>query len=175
MRSTIKTSVATALALTGLWASAAIALAEPTEPAPAPPAAPKTSIDADGTYKVGVDLVPGVYKSAGPIEGSACYWKRSNADKTIDNGLTKKAPIVTIEPTDTTFSTSDCQTWQLTDCSVSDCPAPRTIPNAAIGPLLSILGSQLNPGATVPPAGPPPSTASAPPVTGTGPAPGPAG
>lgn len=174
MRSTIKTSVATALALTGLWASAAIALAEPTEPAPAPPAGPKTIIDADGTYKVGVDLVPGVYKSAGPIEGGACYWKRSAADKTIDNGLTKKAPIVTIEPTDTTFSTSDCQTWQLTDCSQSDCPAPRTIPNAAIGPLLSILGSQLNPGATVPPAAAPPSTASAPPVTGTGPAPGPA-
>ena len=36
-------------------------------PSPAPPAAAlKTLIDADGTYKVGVDIAPGTYTSGGP-------------------------------------------------------------------------------------------------------------
>jgi hypothetical protein len=173
MRSTTKASVAAALALTGLWASAGIALGEPTEPAPPPPG-PKTAIDTDGTYAVGAELQPGVYKSAGPIEGSACYWKRSNGDKMVDNGLTKRAPIVVIEPTDTSFTTSDCQVWQLTDCSQVKCPPPPGAPNPAIGPLLSVLGSQFNPGGTAP--GAPPTTAPAPPgpAPALGPAPGPA-
>jgi len=157
MRSTTKASVAAALAITGLWASAGTALAEPTPPAPPP--APKTTIDADGTYKIGTDLVPGVYKSAGPIEGGACYWKRTSADKVVDNGLTKRAPVVVIDPSDTSFTTNDCQAWQLTDCSQAACPPPPGPPSGAIGPLLSILGSQLNPGATVPPAAAPPTPA----------------
>jgi hypothetical protein len=163
-------SVAAALALTGLWASAAIALAEPTTPSPPP--GPKTSIDANGTYKVGTDLLPGVYKSAGPIDGGACYWKRSNAEnKMVDNGLTKKSPVVVIDPSDTSFTTSDCQTWQLTDCSQDVCPPPPGPPSAAIGPLLGLLGSQINPGAVAP--GPPPSTTA--PAPALGPAPGPTG
>jgi hypothetical protein len=139
---------------------------------------PKTSIDADGTYAIGTELQPGVYKSAGPIEGSACYWKRSNAGKMVDNGLTKRSPVVVIEPTDTSFTTSDCQVWQLTDCSQAACPPPPgSPPNPAIGPLLKILGTQLGSGGApppdlagiVPPAGPPA------PAPVTGPAPGPTG
>lgn len=178
MRSTTKASVAAALALTGLWASAGIALGEPTEPSPAPAPVPKTSIDADGTYAIGTELQPGVYKSAGPIEGSACYWKRSNAGKMVDNGLTKRSPVVVIEPTDTSFTTSDCQVWQLTDCSQADCPPPPGAPpNPAIGPLLKILGSQLGSGGMAPPAAPPPPSTAAPAPSGPapGPAPGPTG
>jgi hypothetical protein len=173
MRSTTKASLAAALAVTGLWASAGIALAEPTTPAPPP--GPKTTIDADGTYQVGTDLLPGVYKSAGPVEGSgACYWKRSSADKMVDNGLTKRAPVVVIDPSDTSFTTNDCQTWQLTDCSQATCPPPPGPPSGAIGPLLGLLGSQINPGA-VAPGPPPPTTAPAPAGPAPGPAPGPAG
>lgn len=168
MRSTTKASIAAALAATGLWASTAIALAEPTTPSPPP--GPKTTIDADGTYKVGTDLLPGVYKSAGPIDGGACYWKRSSADKMLDNGLTKRAPVVVIDPSDTSFTTNDCQVWQLTDCSQATCPPPPGAPSGAIGPLLGLLGSQINPGAVAP--GPPPSTA---PPAPSGPAPGPVG
>lgn len=162
--SSIRAAVAGALAVAGLWAGAAVANAEPT-PAPAPPPAPKTTIEGNGTYQVGVDIAPGVYKSAGPIDGGACYWKRLNGDAMVDNGLTKKAPVVTIDPTDTTFRTSDCQTWQMTDCSQVDCKGPSGLPPGALGPLLSILGGQINPGATAP--GPPPASAA--------PAPAPAG
>ena len=38
--------------------------------------APKTSIDADGTYAVGTDIAPGVYSTAGPVGDGTCFWKR---------------------------------------------------------------------------------------------------
>ncbi|PRC50086.1 hypothetical protein C6A85_71330, partial [Mycobacterium sp. ITM-2017-0098] len=81
-------------------------------PAPAVPAEGlKTTIDADGSYTVGTDIAPGVYQSAGPVDG-ACYWKRTAGDQLVDNALTKKPAFVQILPTDTTFTTSDCQAWQ---------------------------------------------------------------
>lgn len=101
-------------------------------PAPAPAGGPKTSMDTDGTYRVGVDIVPGTYATAGPVEGSACYWKRvggPDGQTNLDNGLTKKAQIQQIDPGDATFKTDGCQPWTLTD-------AP---PPAAPGPLMSQL------------------------------------
>ena len=102
--------------------SAGTAQADPNPPdEPDPPAepTPMTSIDADGTYTVGTDIQPGRYGSAGPVDGGACYWKRANGTDIIDNALTKKAQVVEILPTDTTFTTNRCQPWQLTDA-----PAP---------------------------------------------------
>jgi hypothetical protein len=117
---------------------AGVAHAEPT-PSPEPPPAPKTSIDADGTYKVGVDIVPGVYASAGPVENSACYWKRTGGDnKMLDNALTKKPQVVKIEATDASFTTNDCQQWQLTNQ-----PLP---PQPGAGDLLGQLGSFIGKG-----------------------------
>lgn len=58
-------SPAAAFAVAGLilagWAgSVGLAGADP-EPAPTP----KTAIDSDGTYAVGIDIAPGTYSSAG--------------------------------------------------------------------------------------------------------------
>ena len=91
MVSTRTAALAAAIVLVGSAASAATAQADPeptppppapeSPPAPAPPApgsAPKTTIDADGTYAVGTDIQPGVYSSAGPVGDGACYWKRVN-------------------------------------------------------------------------------------------------
>ena len=81
---TPKSTIAAAAALMALaWAgSIGLAVADPAPappaPAPAPPAAPapghgatpapaKTTIDHDGVYNVGTDIVPGVYTSAGPV------------------------------------------------------------------------------------------------------------
>jgi hypothetical protein len=143
--------VAAAIVLVGAAASAATAQAEP-EPAPPPPApaepeppppapaepeppppAPKTSIDADGTYAVGVDIQPGIYSSPGPVEGGACYWKRVNGTNIVDNALTKKAQIVQIDPTDTSFTTNECQPWQLTDA-----PVPVQGPGDLLGQLAQL-------------------------------------
>ena len=127
MRSTSTAAVAAAIVLVGAAASTATAQADP---APAPPPAPKTTIDADGTYAVGTDIQPGRYSSAGPVGDGACYWKRVNGTDIVDNALSKKAQIVEIEPTDTAFTTNECQPWQLTDA-----PVPTQGPGDLIGQL----------------------------------------
>jgi hypothetical protein len=117
------------MVLVGAAASVATAQADP-EPAPPPPE-PKTTMDADGTYAVGQDIQPGRYSSAGPVGDGACYWKRANGTDIVDNALTKKAQVVEIAPTDTSFTTTQCQAWQLTDA-----PLPAQGP----GDLLLQLG-----------------------------------
>jgi hypothetical protein len=102
----------------------------PTGPPPGPPA-PKTVIDSDGSYTVGTDIVPGTYRSEGPVGENACYWKRLNGDKIVDNALSKKPQVVQIEPTDTAFKTSRCQPWQKTDCppGCATTPPPANLPD----------------------------------------------
>jgi hypothetical protein len=128
-----RTAVVAALVVAGWCASAGMAYAEPE---PAPPPAPKTTIDADGTYAVGTDIVPGTYTTAGPIPDGACYWKRSNGPELVDNALTKKPQTVVIEPTDTAFTTNDCQPWQKTDAP----PPPEPVPGDLLGQLGAFIG-----------------------------------
>ncbi len=164
----MRTAAVAAALLVAAGVSAGHAYAQPSsEPAPspspaeaappsegAPPPGPKTTIDADGTYAVGTDIVPGVYSSAGPIpDGAACYWKRVSGDKMVDNALTKKPAVVQVLANDTTFTTNDCQSWALTNA-----PMP---PQAGAGDILGQLGkliitgpkgpsAQSAPAATVP-------------------------
>ena len=133
-------SVTAAVVLACCTAVLPQAQAQPAPPAPAPapaPEAPKTTIDADGSYAVGKDIAPGVYQSAGPVEGGACYWKRAAGDKLVDNALTKKPAFVQIEPTDTTFTTTDCQAWQLTNAPMPPQPGPGDL----LGQLTQAIGS----------------------------------
>lgn len=129
-------------------AAVALAVAAPVQaepepsPAPAPPA-PASTIDKDGTYKVGVDILPGTYTSAGPADDSACYWKRAGADgELLDNALTKKAASVRIEATDVSFTTTECSTWQLSACGTA-CPPPPPPPGPLeiLGQLAPMLGN----------------------------------
>jgi hypothetical protein len=135
--------VAAAIVLVGAVASGATAQADPEpappapapgpEPGPEPGPAPKTSIDSDGTYAVGVDILPGTYSSAGPVGEGACYWKRVSGTNIVDNALTKKAQIVQIDATDTSFVTNECQPWQLTDA-----PVPVQGPGDLLGQLAQL-------------------------------------
>ena len=113
---------AAAVILAGCVGSTGIAHADPP-----PPPGPKTTIDADGTYAVGKDIEPGVYSSAGPVGDGACYWKRVNGSDIVDNALSKKAQVVQIEATDTSFTTNECQAWQKTDAPVPAEPGPQSI------------------------------------------------
>ncbi|MGZ5363563.1 MAG: hypothetical protein ACXWZR_05680 [Mycobacterium sp.] len=126
--------------------------APPTDPtAAAAPPGPKTTIDADGTYAVGTDIVPGNYTSAGPNpDGRACYWKRMNGDGLVDNSLTKKPAVVQISAGDTAFTTNDCQPWQMTNA-----PLP---PQGSATEILGQLGKLI----LTNPSGPPPQSAQAP-------------
>jgi hypothetical protein len=67
----------------------------------------------DGTYRVGIDIQPGTYRSTG---GSSCYWVRlGNLDGDFDainaNDNADGQAYVEILPTDVAFSTDDCGTW----------------------------------------------------------------
>lgn len=154
---------------------------QPAAPGPdgqpaAAPAGPKTTIDADGTYAVGTDIVPGNYASAGPVDDGACYWKRTSGDQVVDNALTKKPQVVQIAAGDTSFTTNECQTWTLTNA-----PVPS---NGSATDILAQLGKLIltNPSGPAPagsgpaasdPAGDAPLPAEAPAPTGTGRPPGP--
>jgi len=88
---------------------------------PPPPApAPKTVMETDGTYRVGIDIVPGTYRSAGrSAEGeSDCYWARLNSLKPsdiIDNNISTGPQVVVIQPGDAAFLTHSCQAWRKID------------------------------------------------------------
>jgi hypothetical protein len=149
--------VAAALILGGWGAFAGVALADPTPspspspapspgPSPSPAAAPKTTMDHDGTYVVGTDIAPGTYSSAGPVGNGTCYWKRmGNPDGALlDNALSKKPQVVQIEPTDKAFKTTGCQPWQTTEAT-----APPELTGPAAGAQLQnnlgILNGLLGP------------------------------
>lgn len=86
-----------------------------TAKAPAAPAQKKDTIPGDGTYLVGTDVTPGVYKSGKPASGN-CYWARLKDDTgsigdIIANNNSAGSSVVTIRKTDRMFQTSGCETW----------------------------------------------------------------
>lgn len=88
--------------------------------APPPPSVPKTTMETDGTYRVGTDIVPGTYRSAGPSpEGASdCYWARlSSLNEThiIDSNISTGPQVVMIQPSDRAFLTHSCQPWHKAD------------------------------------------------------------
>ncbi|MGA8327678.1 MAG: hypothetical protein WB777_00065 [Mycobacterium sp.] len=168
--STSTSATAAALVVLGWGAFAGVASADPPAPSPAPappngnaPAAgPKTTMDHDGVFNVGSDIVPGTYTSAGPVGTGVCYWKRlgDDAKQPLDNAMSKKPQIVRIEPTDKTFKTDGCQAWQKNDAAVPD---PGKSPEQAgigLGILNSLIGG--GGGGTPPPASAPPPGAAPP-------------
>jgi hypothetical protein len=88
---------------------------------PPPPApAPKTTMETDGTYRIGTDIVLGTYQSAGrSADGeSDCYWARLhslNPTDIIDNNISSGPQVVAIQRSDLAFLTHSCQPWQKTD------------------------------------------------------------
>lgn len=117
----------TAAVLTAALAAAFPAAADPDVPTPAPAPVPEApheagstpgpgAMDADGTFTVGTEIMPGVYTSPGPLPGDTCYWRRIGADgATLENALTKQPQTVRIDAADTAFKTNGCQSWTLTD------------------------------------------------------------
>ena len=89
-------------------------------PPPPPPSVPKTIMETDGMYRVGTDIVPGTYRSAGPSpEGASdCYWARLNSlneTHIIDSNISTQYQEVIIQPSDRAFLTHSCQPGQKAD------------------------------------------------------------
>jgi len=137
---------------------------------PPRPPGPITTIDHDGTYAVGTEVVPGTYSTAGPVGNGTCYWKRmGNPDGAlIDNALSKKPQVVRIDPTDKAFKTTGCQPWQLTP----DANPPADVPGPQLQLTLGTLNALLGPNGPPPPNGPGPAAGPQAP-NGPGPTPGP--
>lgn len=90
-----------------------------TYPPPAQPA-PRTTMDTDGTYRVGTDIEVGLYRTGGRSdEGeSDCYWARLNdlnPTHIITNNIGNGPQEVAIQASDAAFLTHSCQPWQKTD------------------------------------------------------------
>ena len=67
----------------------------------------------DGTYLVGTDIEPGMYRNSG---GEGCYYARLSGfsggiEIIISNDITDAPAIVTIETSDTGFTSARCGTW----------------------------------------------------------------
>lgn len=82
----------------------------------AEPRRAKTTIPGDGTYRIGIDVRPGTYvsRSTGSFGG---YWERLSCatgafDCILANDNIEGQTFVTIESTDTYFSTSRMGTWK---------------------------------------------------------------
>ncbi len=131
--------VAAALVLAAWGTAPGVANADP-----APPPAPKTTIDNDGTYVVGTDIEPGTYTSAGGAAGGTCYWKRMsslNGSDIIDNALSSKPQVVQIDPSDKAFKTDHCQPWQKTD-DPAVVPPPAGQPSDLLQALQRLLSQR---------------------------------
>lgn len=94
------------------------------------PTGPKSVIETDGTYLVGTDILPGMYRTPG---GSACYWARLRSLDTsdiIDNNNSTGPQVIEILPTDRAFKSSNCQTWTLEPGQAS-APQPPPVATAS--------------------------------------------
>jgi hypothetical protein len=83
--------------------------------APPPPFTPRTGMETDGTYRVGTDIEPGTYRSAGPHGASDCYWARLETldpGHIIDNNISTDPQVVTIQSSDAAFVSRNCLPWQ---------------------------------------------------------------
>ncbi len=68
----------------------------------------------DGTYRVGTDIQPGLYRSDGT---NGCYWERvsdltGDFESILANDNPRGQAYVEILPTDIAFSTDDCGRWE---------------------------------------------------------------
>ena len=84
--------------------------------APPPAVVHKTVMETDGTYRVGIDIEPGTYRTAGrSAEGATdCYWARLSSLNEVDilaSNITTSPQLVLIEAGDRAFLTHSCQPW----------------------------------------------------------------
>lgn len=113
--------------------TAAIGFLVPAGDVAAQPMYPAPLIQKSGTYRVGVDIRPGLYLSRGAVDGGTCSWSRlASADSgdganIIAHGESTAAQYAWIAPTDAAFETHGCQTWTMgTRSATPIAPAPKT-------------------------------------------------
>ncbi len=81
------------------------------------PKLPASTIYGDGTYLVGTDIQPGLWRSDGGSHGSPCLWLRlgrngGGNDAVIASNVSPGLQFVRIGASDTAFRTEHCGAWR---------------------------------------------------------------
>lgn len=109
-------------------ADAAASKPAPASSAPAPDAGKaKSAIKGSGTFQVGSDVQPGLYRSTGNTANDNCYWERAKdskgeTDSVIDNDNAVGSTYAAIAATDKIFKTEGCKGWELVDPKAAGTP-----------------------------------------------------
>ncbi|MFF3215185.1 hypothetical protein ACFYYB_31650 [Streptomyces sp. NPDC002886] len=112
----------------GADAAASKPAAKSSAPAAAPAAGKaKSAIKGSGTFQVGSDVQPGLYRSAGNKADGNCYWERAKDSKgepesILDNANVVGLSYVAIGATDKIFKTEGCKGWELVDPKAKGTP-----------------------------------------------------
>ncbi len=82
-------------------------------------------VPGDGTFRVGLDVQPGTYRSDG---SDGCYWARlkglsGSTNDIIANSAAPGPQVVEIAPTDVAFKSSNCASWEMTSSAGAAIPS----------------------------------------------------
>ena len=74
------------------------------------------TLSGDGLFRVGADLPPGIYRSAGPRSVLACQWERLVTPPLGQSAVRETASgqeqqVITVEPSDTALFSVGCLPW----------------------------------------------------------------
>lgn len=136
----------TIMAENGLSARATRAVRVSEEPTGAP-AFPYTF--GAGTYRVGVEIAPGTYRTRGEHSansaGEGCLWQRlsgldGTSDQVVAFGSSDGPAVVKIRASDRAFSSKNCARWSQDLSAISDDP------EAPFGPGTHVVGVDVAPG-----------------------------
>lgn len=89
----------------------------------------KAAFAGDGDFRVGSDIKPGTYRTAGNSDGM-CYWERARdakgeMDSIIANDNVSGTSYVTVKATDRLFKSHGCKDWEAVDAKAKGTPATR--------------------------------------------------
>ena len=73
-----------------------------------------SAMDGDGVFVVGLDIKPGVYRTAGPVSGRSGYYallSSTNTSDIINNNNIDGRATITVGPDVKAVSVSHCQPW----------------------------------------------------------------
>jgi hypothetical protein len=78
------------------------------------------TIPGDGTFRVGIDIGPGIYRSHPVLGETACSWSRvSSPWDFVSVDVPRGDTFATIQAGDITFRTQGCAPWQMVNSGLS--------------------------------------------------------
>jgi hypothetical protein len=102
-----------------------------------PKAGAPTGFGGDGLFVVGLDITPGVYRTAGPISGRRGYFallKSTSTRDILENSIVAGAATITVGPGVKAVQVRRCQPWYRLGDSLDEVIAAAGEPRRTEGP-----------------------------------------